>query len=118
VAGFTPAQLNEMDTNLSFGTYYLRTVMDSLDGSPLLASAAYNAGPGRPRAWRAQLPQTVDGAVFAEIVPFGETRDYVKKVLSNAAIYAAVFTGKPQSIKGWLGTVAPRGAQSGGADIP
>ena len=47
--------------------------------------------------------------MFAEIVPFDETRDYVKKVLSNAAVYAALFTGQPQSIKGRLGVVQPRG---------
>lgn len=118
VKGFHPAQLNEMDTNLSFGTYYLRTVLDSLDDSPLLATAAYNAGPGRPRNWRTFLSQPVDGAVFAEIVPFTETRDYVKKVLSNATIYGAIFTGKPQSLKARLGTVQPRGATAGGTDIP
>lgn len=106
---FNVARLNELDTNLSFGTFYLKQVLDDLGGSPLLASAAYNAGPGRPRRWRAQLPQTVEGAVFAEIVPFDETRDYVKKVLSNAAVYAALFTGQPQSLKGRLGVVQPRG---------
>ena len=113
---FTVAQLGDLDTNLSFGTFYLRQVMDDLGGSPLLASAAYNAGPNRPRNWRAQLAQTVDGAVFAEIVPFDETRDYVKKVLSNATIYASMFSGRPQSLKAWLGSVQPRAA--GQTDLP
>jgi soluble lytic murein transglycosylase len=79
-----------------------------LDGSPVMASAAYNAGPNRPRQWRVNLPSTVEGAIFAEIVPFAETRDYVKKVLSNATYYAALFSGKPQSLKARLGTVSPR----------
>ncbi len=108
VADFRTEQLNEMDTNLRFGTFYLKSVLDDLDGSPVMASAAYNAGPNRPRQWRVNLPSTVEGAIFAEIVPFSETRDYVKKVLSNATYYAALFSGKPQSLKARLGTVSPR----------
>jgi soluble lytic murein transglycosylase len=105
-----------MDTNIHFGTFYLKTVLDDLEGSPILASAAYNAGPGRPRSWRSTLPRPVEGAIFAEIIPFNETRDYVKKVLSNATIYAALFTGQPQSLKAWLGEVTPRTGSA--SDIP
>jgi soluble lytic murein transglycosylase len=104
---FTPSQINELDTNLRFGSFYLRTVHDELDRSPVLASAAYNAGPGRPRSWRGTLPRPVEGAIFAEIVPFNETRGYVKHVLSNTAWYAALFTGEPQSLKAMLGEVQP-----------
>jgi soluble lytic murein transglycosylase len=53
---------------------------------------------------------TLEGAVWAENVPFHETRDYVKKVLSNATNYAAVITGEPQSLKARLGMVGPRDA--------
>jgi len=104
---FTPSQINELETNLQFGTFYLKTVFDELDRSPVLASAAYNAGPGRPRSWRGTLPEPIEGAIFAEIVPFNETRGYVKHVLSNAAWYAALFTGEPQSLKAMLGEVQP-----------
>ena len=71
-----------------------------------LAAAAYNAGPRRPRAWR-NGPE-LDGAIWAENVPFAETRDYVKKVLSNATLYSAVITGQPQSLRERLGRVGPR----------
>jgi soluble lytic murein transglycosylase len=108
VADFRAEQLGDMDTNLRFGTFYLKSVLDDLDGSPVLASAAYNAGPNRPRQWRVNLPASVEGAIFAEMVPFSETRDYVKKVLSNATYYAAMFSGKPQSLKARLGTISPR----------
>ncbi len=104
---FRMEHLGNMSTNLRFGTFYLRSVYESLDGSALLASAGYNAGPNRPRRWRSTLPGAVEGAVFAEIIPFQETRDYVKKVLSNATIYATLMTGQPQSLKSLLGTVAP-----------
>lgn len=107
VRNFRMEQLHDLGTNLRFGTYYLRSVLDDLDGSPLLASAGYNAGPNRPRSWRSTLPSTVEGAVFAEIIPFPETRDYVKKVLSNATYYAAMLSGQPQSLKARLGSVAP-----------
>lgn len=101
-------RVNDMDTNLTLGTSYLRIVLDDLGGSPLLASAGYNAGPRRPHTWRATLPGPVEGAIFAETIPFTETRDYVKKVLSNATYYAALFTGQPQSLKARLGTVVPQ----------
>jgi soluble lytic murein transglycosylase len=73
-----------------------------------MAAAAYNAGPSRPRAWRNGV--LVEGAAWAETVPFQETRDYVKKVVSNATFYAALLTGQPQSIKTRLGTIGPRAA--------
>ncbi len=100
-------QLNEIGTNVRFGTFYLRSVLDDLDGSPVLASAGYNAGPNRPRNWRSTLAGPLEGAAFAEIIPFSETRDYVKKVLSNATFYAALLSGQPQSLKARLGRVAP-----------
>lgn len=105
---FRPSQVNELETNIALGTNYLNMVLQDLDGSQALATAAYNAGPGRPRAWRSTLPGQVEGAIFAESIPFTETRDYVKKVLSNATYYAALFEDKPQSLKARLGTVAPR----------
>jgi soluble lytic murein transglycosylase len=107
-ADFRVEQLKERDTNLKFGTFYLKSVLDDLDGSPAMASAAYNAGPGRPRAWRATLTTPVETAIFAEMIPFSETRDYVKKVLSNSTYYAALMTGKAQSLKARLGTVTPK----------
>ncbi len=91
IANFTPSRVNELDVNLQLGTGYLKMVLDDLDGSPMLATAAYNAGPGRPRAWRASFVRPVEGAVFAETIPFNETRDYVKKVMSNSVYYAALF---------------------------
>lgn len=106
---FDHGQVNHIDTNIALGTNYLNMVLTDLDGSQALATAAYNAGPGRPRAWRSTLPRVVEGAIFAETIPFSETRGYVKNVLSNATYYAALFEGKPQSLKARLGSVAPKG---------
>ena len=112
---YRPAKVVEMDTNVVLGTHYLAMVLASLDHHPLLASAAYNAGPGRARRWRAAEP--LEGAIYAETIPFNETRDYVKKVMTNAVYYAAMFEDKPQSLKSRLGVIGPR---SGGKvdDLP
>lgn len=109
MSGFAPSQVNDVETNLLLGTSYLNMALTDLDGSQPLATAAYNAGPGRPRAWRSTLTRPVEGAIFAESIPFSETRDYVKKVMSNATYYAALFESKPQSLKARLGTIAPKG---------
>jgi soluble lytic murein transglycosylase len=105
---FNPRDINDLKTNLEFGTFYLKQALDDLDGSALLASAGYNAGPGRARNWRAALSTPLEGAIFAEIIPFTETRDYVKNVLSNATDYAGLFSGKPQSLRARLGTIEPK----------
>ncbi|MDH5342577.1 MAG: transglycosylase SLT domain-containing protein, partial [Betaproteobacteria bacterium] len=100
------SQVNEVDTNISLGTYYLRHVLDTLDGSPVLASAAYNAGPGRARGWRND--QGMEAAIYAESIPFNETRDYVKKVMANASYYAHNFSQQSQSLKARIGKIEPR----------
>ena len=108
LTNFTPGRVNDFDTNTKLGTSYLSMVQADLGGSQVLASAGYNAGPGRPMLWRSKLDAPVEGAIFAETIPFNETRDYVKKVMSNATYYAAVFTGNPQSLKQRLGQIEPR----------
>ncbi len=110
LTGFTPDQINDKETNVTIGTGYLKLVLDDFGGSMPLAAAAYNAGPGRSRKWREG--SVLEGAISAENVPFQETRDYVKKVLSNTTNYAALITGQPQSLKARLGTVGPRGANA------
>jgi soluble lytic murein transglycosylase len=101
------AQMNDINTNILLGTNYLSMIYNQFDNSPVLATAGYNAGPGRPKQWRQDLRAPVEGAVFAETIPFTETRDYVKNVLSNTVYYAALFEGRPQSLKARLGYIAP-----------
>jgi soluble lytic murein transglycosylase len=106
IKGWRWQDVTQIDTNVSLGTYYLRHVLDVLDGHPVLASAAYNAGPGRARAWRADT--AMEGAIFAETIPFNETRDYVKKVMSNASYYAHNFSQQVQSLRQRIGVIGPR----------
>lgn len=105
----------DVPVNLSLGAYYLRHVLDDL-GHPILATAAYNAGPGRARRWRAD--HALDAAIYAETIPFNETRDYVKKVMSNAWFYAHKMNklGTPaRSFKQMIGVVPGKNDRAGGA---
>jgi soluble lytic murein transglycosylase len=108
---FTPAMVTDRDVNLKLGTSYLKLVLDDFGGSQAMAAAAYNAGPGRPRRWREGA--TVEAAIWAENIPFNETRDYVKKVLSNAVVYSALLGNDAASLKARLGRLigpAPPGS--------
>lgn len=114
---FKPADIQQRDTNIAIGTGYLKLVLDDFEGSLPLAAAAYNAGPGRARRWRAPTDgqgPVLEGAIWAENIPFAETRDYVKRVLTNTTHYAALLTGQPQSLKARLGLVGPRSRTSPG----
>jgi soluble lytic murein transglycosylase len=118
---FRPEQLQQRQTNIAIGTGYLKLVLDSFSGSMPLAAAAYNAGPSRSRLWRGQSGSpTVEAAIWAENIPFHETRDYVKKVISNTTLYAALLTGQPQSVKARLGSIGPVDAMTpeDGLDLP
>ena len=111
LADFKPQQINNRDTNIAIGTGYLKLVLDNFDGSMPLAAAAYNAGPSRSRSWRGQSgAASLEAAIWAENIPFAETRDYVKKVLSNTTSYAALISGQPQSLKTRLGLIGPKDA--------
>jgi soluble lytic murein transglycosylase len=117
---FKPHQITDRDVNIAIGTGYLKLVLDDFAGSMPMAAAAYNAGPSRPRSWRGQTGGPVlEAAIWAENVPFQETRDYVKKVLSNTTNYAALITGQPQSLKSLLGLVGPKEVSVAvNADLP
>ncbi len=99
-------RVTDVPINLSLGAYYLRHVLDDL-GHPVLATAGYNAGPGRARRWRAETP--LEGAIYAESIPFTETRDYVKKVMANAWFYARQMGTAKNSLKEMMGNVPSRG---------
>ena len=103
ISRFKVRDADSAETNIKFGVYYLRTLMDALNNQVVLATAAYNAGPRRAQRWRDE--RVMEGAIYIESIPFGETRDYVKKVMSNAMFYAARF-GQPSSLlKDRLGAI-------------
>jgi soluble lytic murein transglycosylase len=106
LSGLNRQRVTAVDTNISLGTYYLRDLMDTLDGHAVLATAGYNAGPNRARAWRAD--QALEGAVYTETIPFNETRDYVRKVMSNTMYYSRLIGQQFTGLKDRLGVIPPR----------
>ncbi len=108
---YSPEMITDRDVNLKIGTQYLRLILEDFEGSQTLSAAAYNAGPNRPRRWRDG--PVLEPAIWAENIPFSETRDYVKKVLANATFYSALMANpkatKAPSLKARLGrSIGPR----------
>ena len=96
--------IHQLETNIQLGTYYMRHVLDQMGGQALMATAAYNAGPGRAKRWASAQP--MEGAIYAETIPFSETRNYVQKVMANAYFYASRLGTRVQSVKQRLGVIA------------
>ena len=109
VEPFSTEMLVRPDLNIQMGSYYFRRILTDL-GHPILATAAYNAGPGRARRWRDE--RALEGAIYAETIPFNETRDYVKKVFANAWFYNHRIGGKSASLHQMLGTVPGRAGET------
>jgi soluble lytic murein transglycosylase len=110
---FQTSSTIQPEMNISLGTYYLKYLLEEL-AHPVLATAAYNAGPSRAKRWRDDKP--LDGAIYAETIPFTETRDYVKKVMSNTQFYTARLGLPMQSLKQRLGTIPSRPNGTADAD--
>jgi soluble lytic murein transglycosylase len=115
---YSADRIHDRDFNLRIGTHYLKLVLDRFDGAQALAAAAYNAGPGRPARWRDG--PVIDAAIWAENIPFNETRDYVRKVLLGGAVYAQVLGLPATSVRERLGaSVGPAGAREADvSDVP
>ncbi|MCU7883262.1 MAG: lytic transglycosylase domain-containing protein, partial [Candidatus Thiodiazotropha sp. (ex Lucinoma annulata)] len=72
--------------NIKLGTGYLNKIYRQLQENPVLATAAYNAGPRRVKSWLPEHPQASD--IWIETVPFRETREYLKRVFAYTVIYS------------------------------
>ncbi|WP_277372187.1 transglycosylase SLT domain-containing protein [Pseudomonas sp. AA-38] len=95
----SPRQALDPDVNIQLGAAYLSQVYGQFNGNRVLASAAYNAGPGRVRQWlRGADHLSYD--VWVENIPFDETRQYVQNVLSYSVIYGQKL-GNPQPLVAW-----------------
>lgn len=106
--GGTPPLLLQPEINIRLGVRYLQKILADLQNNPLLATAAYNAGPNRVARW---LPTTapLPADLWAETIPYQETRSYVQRVLEYAAIYTHRL-GLPQSpllLGAWMKPVQP-----------
>lgn len=104
--GYSNAMIHDLRTNIALGTYYMRHTLDTLQDQPVLATAAYNAGPGRAKKWMADAP--MEAAIYIETIPFSETRNYVQKVMANAHIYASRLGVEVKPLKERLGVIPAR----------
>ena len=79
-------QLLSASLNVDLGTRYIQSLLSKWGGSPVLATASYNAGPHRVRSW---LPEKgeVEAAAWIDNIPFTETRRYVRRYLAYSTIY-------------------------------
>ncbi len=93
--------------NTRLGTYYLRRNLDNFGGHSMLSTAAYNAGAHRVRSWLPQNGQ-IDPDIWAELIPFHETRDYVQRVFAYRVIYAVRLGVTPPSLNTLLFPVTPQ----------
>ncbi len=108
---YNNSMIHDLNTNIQLGTYYLRYTLDLMGGKALMATAAYNAGPSRAKKWLATQP--LEGAIYAESIPFSETRTYVQKVMANANFYAYRLGLKTISLKQRLGNVPANNGNAG-----
>lgn len=97
VRGFTAAMLRQPEVNIHLGTTFIADLARKYRGPQMLA--AYNAGPARADRWR-RFPEASDPELFAERIPFDETRGYVKIVQTNARIYRALYADSPTDATG------------------
>ena len=108
VINYHNGMIKELGTNVALGTYYLRYTLELMNDQAVMATAAYNAGPSRAKKWMANVP--LEGAIYAETIPFNETRSYVQKVMANAHIYAHRLGLKSHSLKLRLGIIPANGS--------
>ncbi len=111
---FDPDSVNDTEVNIALGSRYLGDVWKQLGHSQVLASAGYNAGPGRAKSWQADRP--LEAAIYIENIPFAETRDYVKKVMANAVHYARIFGTGQTSLQERIGIIPARAGSN--PDLP
>jgi len=91
IAKFRADMLHQPELNVHFGMRYLADQLQQYGNRLDLVLAAYNAGPTRVTRWQ-QFPEYPDGLLFAERIPFAETRDYVRIVQNNRRIYKALYS--------------------------
>ena len=100
---YSASNANSGDTNIRYGTWYMGDIQDKLNGQPVLATAGYNAGPGKAKRWQPTYG-SLDADQYVETIAYPETRNYVKHVMENATIYSSLL-GRPQPISQRMGKI-------------
>ena len=95
--GFDRVKLFDSDTGINIGTWYISHLMQRFKNDPVFVAAAYNAGPEAVQGWITKNGYYGEQDLFVEMIPFSETRGYVKKVMRNYAEYKRIY-GKTTGI--------------------
>jgi soluble lytic murein transglycosylase len=90
IVPYSTPRLFQPSVNLQLGTFYLKTMLERLNGHAEAALAAYNAGLSRAHAWLS-WGEFREPAEFVETVPFTQTRGYIQTVLRNADVYRRLY---------------------------
>lgn len=101
VENYKRSMIHDLDTNVTIGTYYLRYTLAMMDGNKIMATAGYNAGPSRAKKWLGA--QSLEGPIYAETIPFNETRQYVQRVMANMHMYNQQLGIKGVTLKQLMG---------------
>ncbi|BAN68508.1 soluble lytic murein transglycosylase [endosymbiont of unidentified scaly snail isolate Monju] len=91
--------------NIRLGSAYLKELKEKLADNPVLATAAYNAGPHRVDRWLPPYPLEAD--IWVELIPFGETRRYLRRVMSYTVIYDKRLGRKPRRLRPPVRSLSP-----------
>ena len=87
IKNFKKGKLRKAETNVPIGTAYMKMMLDKFDENVVLATAAYNAGPHRVLKWLPKKVCAENPDIWVELIPFNETRKYVRRVLYFSIVY-------------------------------
>lgn len=99
-------ELLDADKNIKLGSAYLRRMLDENNGHQILATASYNAGPHRVKAWMPDQEFPAD--IWVEMIPFDETREYVRRVMSYTTIFDQRLDGLHKPLVERMPVIIPR----------
>lgn len=94
-----------VENNLRLGASYLKEVLGRNNGNQVLATASYNAGPHRVSSWVPERSMEAD--IWVELIPYSETRDYVKNVMSYTTVYDHRLGSRPVRLRSRMTEIAP-----------
>lgn len=94
-----------IENNLRLGAGYLKEVLGRNKGNQVLATASYNAGPNRVSSWMPERGMEAD--IWVELIPYSETRDYVKNVMSYTTVYDHRLGSRPERLRNRMTNIVP-----------
>ncbi|MHB1140292.1 MAG: transglycosylase SLT domain-containing protein [Sulfuricaulis sp.] len=94
-----------IENNLRLGAGYLKEVLGRNKGNQVLATASYNAGPNRVSSWMPERGMEAD--IWVELIPYSETRDYVKNVMSYTTVYDHRLGSRPERLRNRMTDIVP-----------